>query len=213
MTGQGTAITDQKADLLSLMMGAERDARAAIRRARRDIGMASLTCCVFLGEHSAEARELHSVGTRLRKADEALNGKEAVYEADLADLPDLTQRIVEGGQSMSEQNAVYSVAPGIGPDAVAIVPPTEALPIWVTVDAERWYRELTALREEILAWRDSRSEFGEPTPYQIGLLQRAWQLADAAAIAAVRPDLVLQDRTLKYLREEFAALAGRVATE
>ena len=78
-------------DLLLLMMGAETDARAAIRRARRDIGMASLTCCVFLGEHSPEARELHAVGVRLRKADEALNGADAVKEADLADLPGLAK--------------------------------------------------------------------------------------------------------------------------
>ena len=115
---------------------------------------------------------------------------------------------------MSERPATYAALPqwlaaipepGIGPDAVAIVPPTEALPIWVTVDAERWYRELTALEDTILAWRRRCS-----LPR---LRRRASQLADAAAIAAVRPDLVLQDRTLKYLREEFAALAGRVATE
>jgi hypothetical protein len=119
---------------------------------------------------------------------------------------------------MSESRATYSVlpqwlaavpSPGLAPDALALVPPTEGLPIWCSVDIERWHRELTALQGAILEWRDNRREFGEPTPYQIGLLQHAWHLADAAAIAAVRPDLVLQDRMVKYLREEFAALAGR----
>lgn len=102
---------------------------------------------------------------------------------------------------MSERTAEYTVSPGLGPDAVAVVPPTEDLPVWCQVNVEKWYRELTALQSDILRWY---ADCTVPASRR-----RAWQLADAAAIAAVRPDLVQQGRTLKYLAEEFAALKAR----
>jgi hypothetical protein len=76
---------------------------------------------------------------------------------------------------------------------------------------ERWFGALTALAEQILAWVENRHSLPEPTPYQIGLFQRACRLAEAAAIAAIRPDLVLQERALEYFREEFETLKGERA--
>lgn len=102
---------------------------------------------------------------------------------------------------MTERVSPYTVSTGLGPDAVAVVPPAEGLPIWCQVNVEHWYRELTALQSDILRWY---ADCTVPATRR-----RAWQLADAAAIAAVRPDLVQQGRTLQYLAEEFAALKAR----
>jgi len=99
-----------------------------------------------------------------------------------------------------ERTAAYTVAPGLTPDAVAIVPPTDGMPIWVSVDVEKWFGELTALEAEVLAWR---SRCLSPTQRR----RAAW-LAKGAACAAVRPDGVLQERALEYFREEFETLKG-----
>jgi hypothetical protein len=92
------------------------------------------------------------------------------------------------------------VQPGLTADARAIVPPTDGMPIWVSVDVERFFRELTALETNILAWR-GRCPIA-------ARCERAGHLAEAAAIAAIRPDLVLQERALEYFREEFETLKG-----
>jgi len=102
-----------------------------------------------------------------------------------------------------ERTAAYTVAPGLTPDAVAIVPPTDGMPIWLSVDVEKWFGELTALEAEVLAWRGICLS---PTQRL-----RATQLAEGASIAAVRPDLVLQERALEYFREEFERLKGEQA--
>jgi len=104
---------------------------------------------------------------------------------------------------MSKRTAAYTVAPGLTPDAVAIMPPTDGMPIWVSVDVEKWFRELTALEAEVLAWRVLCLSDTQRL--------RATQLAEGAAIAAVRPDLVLQERALEYFREEFETLKGEQA--
>jgi hypothetical protein len=93
------------------------------------------------------------------------------------------------------------VQPGLAADARAIVPPTDGMPIWCTVDVERWFREGTALSAEILTWAIAATL----TPAR---QKRAAHLAKAAAIAAIRPDLVLQERALEYFREEFETLKG-----
>ena len=103
-----------------------------------------------------------------------------------------------------ERTAAYIVAPGLTPDAVAIVPPTDGMPIWVSVDVEKWFREGTALSAEILTWAIA-------TTLTPGVRRQAAHLAKAAAIAAVRPDLVLQERALEYFREEFERLKGEQA--
>jgi hypothetical protein len=104
---------------------------------------------------------------------------------------------------VSETQAPYTVTPGLTADAVAIVPPTDGMPIWLSVDVERWFGELTALEAEVLAWR---SRCLSPTQRR----RAAW-LAKGAACAAVRPDGVLQERALEYFREEFERLKGEQA--
>jgi hypothetical protein len=93
------------------------------------------------------------------------------------------------------------VQPGIAADARAIVPPTDGMPIWVTVDVERWFGALTALSADILTWALAATL----TPAR---RKRAAWLAKGAAIAAVRPDGVLQERALEHFREEFETLKG-----
>ena len=93
---------------------------------------------------------------------------------------------------MSEEPESYTVA---------IVPPTEGMPIWCSVNVERWFGELTALSAEILTWAIA----ARLTP---GVRRQAAHLAKAAAIAAIRPDLVIQERALEYYREELTRLKG-----
>jgi hypothetical protein len=102
-------------------------------------------------------------------------------------------------------------APGLAPDATAIIPPTEALPIWCSVaPGPRPYR-LTLVDgpdDEATFRRLDRVEASCLSPHEVA--ERLHNLAALADLAQQTPGGVRSAGALRLLRDRLEDLAWRV---
>lgn len=114
---------------------------------------------------------------------------------------------------MSERTAEYTVSPGLGRDAVAIVPPTEGLPIWCSAaPGPRPYRlalvdDLDSAEETTFARLD-RVDAVMLAPSEVA--DRLNALTEWADLARQRPDVITPDGALRLIRDRLEELAWKV---
>lgn len=114
---------------------------------------------------------------------------------------------------MTEQQAPYTVSPGLTPTAIAIVPPTEGLPIWCsTAPGPRPYRlalvdDLDSAQETTFTRLD-RVDAVMLAPSEVA--DRLNALTEWADLARRRPDVVTPDGALRLIRDRLEELAWKV---
>jgi len=118
--------------------------------------------------------------------------------------------------TVTERAETYTVSPGIAPGAVAVVPPTEGLPIWCGVaPGPREYRlalvdDLGPLlpREEATFSYPERVDAACLAPERVA--GRLYELAAFAELCRQHPEIVTPGSGLRLLRDRLEDLAWRV---